>query len=111
MFYYFPCISSQHGVTKRCRLTWLTNSALVYEPELGGRWGCGVLANERICSHGDQINFGDHIYYLTYDRHRRGGGGLILINHEYIPDHSETAACMVVYLGSMDVVAMRIPIG
>ena len=25
------------GVTKRCRLSWLTNSALVYEPNFGGR--------------------------------------------------------------------------
>ncbi len=24
------------GVTKRCRLSWLTNSALVYEPKCGG---------------------------------------------------------------------------
>ncbi len=24
------------GVTKRCRLPWLTNSALVYEPKCGG---------------------------------------------------------------------------
>jgi hypothetical protein len=24
------------GVTKRCRLSWLTNSALVYEPQCGG---------------------------------------------------------------------------
>jgi hypothetical protein len=29
------------GVTKRCRLSWLTNSALVYKPKRGGRelWG------------------------------------------------------------------------
>ena len=27
------------GVTKRCRLSWLTNSALVYEPKCGGRGG------------------------------------------------------------------------
>jgi hypothetical protein len=25
-----------HGVTKRCRLSWLNNSALVYEPNGGG---------------------------------------------------------------------------
>jgi hypothetical protein len=25
------------GVTKRCRLSWLTNSALVYEPKCGGK--------------------------------------------------------------------------
>ncbi len=28
----------QQGVTKKCRLSWLTNSALVYEPKCGG-WG------------------------------------------------------------------------
>ncbi len=27
------------GVTKRCRLSWLTNNALVYEPKCGGRGG------------------------------------------------------------------------
>jgi hypothetical protein len=27
------------GVTKRCRLSWLTNSALVYEPKCEGRVG------------------------------------------------------------------------
>jgi hypothetical protein len=26
-------------VTKRCRLSWLTNSPLVYEPKCGDRWG------------------------------------------------------------------------
>jgi hypothetical protein len=30
------------GVTKRCRLSWLTNRALVYDPnEEGGEGGCG----------------------------------------------------------------------
>jgi hypothetical protein len=28
---------SNQGVTKRCCLSWLTNSALVYEPKRGGR--------------------------------------------------------------------------
>ncbi len=27
---------AEQGVTKRCRLSWLTNSALVYEPKCGG---------------------------------------------------------------------------
>ncbi len=27
------------GVTQRCRLSWLTNSALVYEPKCGGKGG------------------------------------------------------------------------
>jgi hypothetical protein len=31
---------SDQGVTKRCRLSWLTNSAIVYEPKCGGG-GCG----------------------------------------------------------------------
>jgi hypothetical protein len=29
------------GVTKRCRLSWLTNSALVYEPKCGAEGGGG----------------------------------------------------------------------
>jgi hypothetical protein len=36
--------SYRQGVTKRCRLSWLTNSALVYEPQMrGGGGSCGVL--------------------------------------------------------------------
>jgi hypothetical protein len=31
-------------VTKRCRLSWLTNSALVYEPKCGG--GVGVAGSQ-----------------------------------------------------------------
>ncbi len=31
--------ATQEGVTKRCRLSWLTNSVLVYEPKCGGRGG------------------------------------------------------------------------
>ncbi len=54
------------GVTKRCRLSWLTNGALVYEPKCGG---LQVSANEYSCAHGGQINFGDLTPYLTYGRH------------------------------------------
>jgi hypothetical protein len=36
--------SSQQGVKQRCRLSWLTNSALVYEPK------CGVSTNEYSCT-------------------------------------------------------------
>ncbi len=32
-------VGPNQGVTKRCRLSWLTNSALVYEPKCGGRVG------------------------------------------------------------------------
>ncbi len=56
------------GVTRRCRLSWLTNSALVCEPKCWGRGdGCGVSANEYIQLYtGAQINFGDRTSYLTY---------------------------------------------
>ncbi len=38
---------SPQGVTKRCRLFWLTNSALVYDPKCGGGGrGCGASANK-----------------------------------------------------------------
>jgi len=38
-------------VTKRCRLSWLTHSALVYEPECRGKGAvAGVLANEYSCA-------------------------------------------------------------
>ncbi len=47
------------GVTKTCRLSWLTNSTLVYEPKCGGGGSCLVSANEYSCTHGAQINFGD----------------------------------------------------
>ncbi len=50
------------GVTKRCRLSWLTNSALVYEPKCGrGEGGgvvCGVSDDEYSCAHGALINSG-----------------------------------------------------
>ncbi len=40
------------GVTKRCNLSWLTNSALVEEPKCGGKAGgsWGVSANEYSCT-------------------------------------------------------------
>jgi hypothetical protein len=41
--------NSSSAVTKGC-LSWLTNSARVYEPKYGGRVGsCGVSANEYSC--------------------------------------------------------------
>ncbi len=33
----------EQGVTRRCRLSWLTNSDLVYEPQCGGRKGGCVV--------------------------------------------------------------------
>jgi len=52
-------------VTKRYGLSWLTNSAFVYEPKCGvGRVAvCGVSANEYSCA---QINLGDLTPNLTY---------------------------------------------
>jgi hypothetical protein len=64
------CYLQNRGVRKRCRQSWLTNSALVYEPmQLCGNVEglCGVSANEYSCAHGAQINFGDKIPYLTDD--------------------------------------------
>ncbi len=52
------------GVTKRCRLSWLSNSGLVYEPKCG-RGGEG-LRDLSQCVHGAQIIFGDLTPYLTY---------------------------------------------
>ncbi len=34
------------GVTKRCRLSWLTNSALVHEPKCGGKGG--ILGSQQM---------------------------------------------------------------
>jgi hypothetical protein len=53
--------------TKRCRLSWLTNSTLVYEPKCGGKGvNCGASANEYSCAQGAQLNFGDMTAYLIY---------------------------------------------
>jgi hypothetical protein len=57
----YVCVGQ--GVTKRCRPSWLTNSALVYEPEWGGG-GCEVSANDCSWAHGAQVNFGDLTPYL-----------------------------------------------
>ncbi len=57
------------GVTNRCRLSWLTNSALivVYEPKCGRRGGVVVSQTMSTAVHtGAQINFGDLTPYLTY---------------------------------------------
>jgi hypothetical protein len=41
----------RQGVIKRCRLSWLTNSALVYESKCEGRGRCRVSADEYSCAH------------------------------------------------------------
>jgi hypothetical protein len=39
IFFYFEL--PKQGVTKRCRLSWVTNIALVYEPKCGGKGVAG----------------------------------------------------------------------
>ncbi len=42
----------QQGVTKRCRLSWLTNSALLYEPKFGrGRGGGCAVSDSKTAVH------------------------------------------------------------
>jgi hypothetical protein len=60
--------SCHQGVTKRCRLSWLTNSALVYEPKCEGREGVAGIKPTSTAVHmetGAQINLGDLTPYLT----------------------------------------------
>ncbi len=54
------------GVTNRCRLPWLTNSALVYEPRCGGERGGGEVSCEhgaQICKLGDLTLWRDDIWW------------------------------------------------
>ncbi len=54
-------------VTKRCCLSWLTNSALVYEPMCEGRGVAGSQPmSTAVRARGVQINFGDLTPYLIY---------------------------------------------
>ncbi len=55
------------GVTKRCRPSWLTNSALVYEPKCGGRGELRGISQWVQLYTGAQINF-DLTPYLTYEQ-------------------------------------------
>jgi hypothetical protein len=56
-------------VTKRCRLPWLTDSAIApsyMNPNAGGgRELRGLSVNEYSCAHGAQINLRDLTSYLT----------------------------------------------
>ncbi len=56
------------GVTKRCRLSWLTNSALVlvYEPKCGGVGELRGISQWVQLYTGAQINLGDLTPYLNY---------------------------------------------
>ncbi len=60
----------------RCRLSWLINSALVFEPKCGGRGGvAGSQPMSTAVHHGDgaQINFGDLTPSVTYGVEDPGG--------------------------------------
>jgi hypothetical protein len=67
LFHTFICA---WGVTKRRRLSWLTNNAPVYESKCGGGggWGAGPqpISTTVQCAHAAQIHFGDLIPHLTY---------------------------------------------
>ncbi len=62
------CLRTATGFTKRCRLSLLTNSALVYESKGKVRVAGSqpISTAVHITWHGAQINFGDLPPYLTY---------------------------------------------
>ncbi len=63
---------ANQGVTKRYRLSWLTNSALLYEPNCGGGGGgAGSQPMSTNCAHGAQINFEDLTPYWTYGANKK----------------------------------------
>jgi hypothetical protein len=55
------------GVTNRCRLSWLPNSALVCEPNAGRRVAGSRPMSTALHKHGAKVHFGDLTPYLTYD--------------------------------------------
>ncbi len=62
-------VALSQRVTERCRLSWLTKSALVYEPKCGGGGGGqlrGLSQWVQVYYTGAQITFWDLIPYLTY---------------------------------------------
>ncbi len=63
------CISHNQGVTKRCRLSWLTNRRSCIWAQMQGEGGrCGISANE----YRSQLDFRDLTPYLTYGRNSPG---------------------------------------
>jgi hypothetical protein len=46
LVYLYKIKTKYQGVTKRCRLSWMTNSALVYEPKCRGVEGGGVAGSQ-----------------------------------------------------------------
>ncbi len=68
-----PFSTCHQGITKKCRLSLLTNSALVYKSKCGGDWGVAgsqsMSTAVHITWHVAQINFGDLPSYFTYACH------------------------------------------
>ncbi len=62
----FFCIYQGVTITKRCRLSWLTNSAAYLSPNAGGGRACGGLSQWVQLYTEAQINFGDIAPYLTF---------------------------------------------
>jgi hypothetical protein len=58
--------TGKQGVAKRYRLSWLTNSAFVYEPKCGGKGELRGLSQWIQLYTGAQLNLGDLTPYLTY---------------------------------------------
>ncbi len=75
-------VAIEQGVTKRCRLSLRTNSALVIRVQMRGEGGVAgsrpMSTAVHIMWHGAQINFGDLPPYLTYELEvpKCGWGGL-----------------------------------
>ncbi len=69
-YWYVAIQALKQGVTRRCRLSWRTNSALVNKSKCAGTgWVVGsqpMSAAVHITWHGAEINFGDLTPYLTY---------------------------------------------
>ncbi len=86
-------------LTKRCRLSWLTNSPLVnmWAQMLGGG-GCGVSASEYSCTRGAQINFGDLTLYLIYGPYTSSfwyfgfAFAEIFVNENWLPAINDTGS-------------------
>ncbi len=59
------------GVTKRCRLSWLTNSALVYEPKCGGRGDLLGLLSQWVDRSPNKLGRSNSIFNLCMKRKTR----------------------------------------
>jgi hypothetical protein len=76
--YKMKSVHFNQGLTKTCRLSWLTNSALVYEPKYGGR---GVAGSQPMSTavhrSPNKLWNGFHVLYFLSERAGRGKQGEI----------------------------------